>query len=185
VSLTVANSTEVADLVESGDVESGFVESPTVRPTLHRRRIGRDHLVVAVAASHPWTRRQRISPQDLSSAPLLVREARSGTRDTIERALRSRGLHLDAGLETASNTALKSAAIAGMGPVVVSALAVADEVARGQLHLIDVEGLDLQRPLSVIWRREIAMSSAAKSLLKAVTMTTRADERYAPPPPQR
>lgn len=184
VSLTVANSTEVADLVESGDAEIGFVESPTVRPTLHRRRIGRDHLVVAVAAGHPWTRSQRISAEDLSSEPLLVREARSGTRDTIEAALSSRGLKLKVGLEMASNTALKSAAIAGMGPVVVSAVAVADEVARGQLHLIAVEGLDLQRPLSVIWRRDVAMSSAAKLLLEAVTTTTRADETRGHPMPQ-
>lgn len=168
VSLMVANSTEVGDLVESGAAEIGFIESPTIRPTLHRRRIGVDHLVVAVAAGHPWRRRQRISAEEMSSTPLLVREARSGTRDTLDRALRSRGLTLRVGLEMASNTALKSAAIAGMGPVVVSAVAVAAEVAHGQLHLVAVEGLDLQRPLSVVWRRDAAMSLAAKALLKAV-----------------
>lgn len=185
VSLTVANSAEVADLVESGDVELGIVESPTVRPTLHQLRIGQDHLVVAVATDHPWARRRSVSVEDVSSTPLLVREARSGTRDTIDLALHAKGLRLEVGLEMASNTALKSAAIAGMGPVVVSAVAVAGEVARGQLHVVAVDGLDLQRPLSVIWRRDVAMSSGAGSLLKAVTATTRADERRAASAPRR
>lgn len=169
VSLSVANSTEVADLVESGRVDLGFIESPTVRPSLQRRRIGVDDLAVAVAAGHPWTRRGRITARDLSLTPLLVREAGSGTRDTIERALRSRGLHLQAGLEMASNTALKSAAIAGMGPVVVSAVAVADEVAHGQLFLVTVSDLELSRPLSVIWRRDRGLSQASRALLKAAT----------------
>lgn len=171
VSLTVANSTEVADLVEAGDVDIGFIESPTVRPSLQRRRIGEDHLVVAVAAGHPWARRACISARELSETPLLVRETGSGTRDTIERALRSNGLELQAGLAMASNTALKSAAIAGMGPVVVSAAAVADEVAHGQLFMVPVQDLKLSRPLSVIWRRDGGLSKPSKALLKAVTTT--------------
>ena len=173
VSLVVANSTEVADLVESGGAEIGFIESPTIRPTLHRRHIGVDHLVIAVAIDHPWARRQQICAAEVSSTPLLVREARSGTRDTVEGALRSQGLTLRVGLEMASNTALKSAAIAGMGPVVVSSVAVAEEVAHGQLHVVNVGGLDLQRPLSVVWRQGTAMSPAAKALLTVVTTTTR------------
>jgi DNA-binding transcriptional LysR family regulator len=167
VSLTVANSTEVAALVEAAHVDIGFVESPAVRRGLRRRRIGTDTLVVAVAPGHEWARSAAIPADTLAATPLLVREPGSGTRETIEHALDRAGLDLLPGLELASNTALKSAAVAGMGPVVVSALAVADELAAGRLVQVTVRDLDLGRPLSAIWRAGTDLSPSAAALLAA------------------
>lgn len=167
VSVTVANSTEVAALVEAAHVDIGFVESPAVRRGLRRRRIGTDTLVVAVAPGHEWAGPGSISARTLAATPLLVREPGSGTRETIEHALDRAGLELLPGLELASNTALKSAAVAGMGPVVVSALAVADELAAGRLVQVAVRGLDLSRPLQAIWRAGSTLSPSAAALLAA------------------
>ena len=168
VSLTIANSTDVAELVETGQVDLGFLESPSVRRGLRRRRVGEDSLLVAVAPGHAWSGRASISAEELSQAQLLVRESGSGTRETVERALRTHGLGLEAGLEMASNTALKSAAVAGMGPVVVSARALADELASGQLVAVPVRDLELNRPLSVVCRGDDPLSPAASALLRAV-----------------
>lgn len=166
VSLSVDNSTEVADQVEAGTVEIGFVESPTVRRGLHRRRVGWDRLVVAVAPAHEWASSRRpIAGTDLAAAPLLVREPGSGTRETIERAFARGALTLSPGLVMASNTALKSAAVAGLGAVVVSELALTTELSTGRLVEVDVVGLDLRRPLSAVWRRGSTLSPAAAALL--------------------
>ena len=167
VALTVANSTLVADLVESGGVDLGFVESPTVRPGLRGRSIGRDELVVAVAPGHRWAKRKSIPAEEFARTRLLVRESGSGTRETIEQAFQVAGLELRTELELASNTALKAAAIAGMGPVVVSVRAVADDIARGWLVAVPVEELPLSRPLSVIWRGDDGAPAAARPLLEA------------------
>jgi DNA-binding transcriptional LysR family regulator len=167
VSLTVANSTQVADLVESGGVDLGFVESPTVRPGLQRRSIGYDELVVAVAPGHRWSERTSVPAEEFAGTRLLVREPGSGTRETIDQAFQSAGLRLRTELELASNSALKAAAVAGMGPVVVSVRAVADEIARGHLVAVAVETLPLSRPLSVIWREDDGVPPAARPLLEA------------------
>jgi DNA-binding transcriptional LysR family regulator len=170
VSLSLRNSTEVAELVETGEADVGFVESPTVRRSLQRRRIGWDQLAVAVAPSHPWaTRRRPLSPTDLAAADLLVREPGSGTRETLERALQRAGLDLDAGLAMASNTALKSAAAAGLGAVVLSRLALAAELATRELVEVTVEELALRRPLSAVWRREEALAPGAALLVQVAT----------------
>lgn len=167
VSLIVNNSTQVAELVESGGADIGFVESPTVRRTLHRRRLGWDQLAVAVPPDHIWARRQRpISVEDLAATPLLVREPGSGTRETVQTALQEAGLELSAGLVMASNTALKSAALAGMGPVVLSDLALAGELASGQLVQVPVAELPLRRPLSAVWRRGEQLPPGVTTLLK-------------------
>lgn len=171
VSLMVHNSTEVAELVEAGDADVGFLESPTVRRTLHRRRIGWDRLAVAVLPDHPWaTRRRPITAKDLAAVRLLVREPGSGTRETVESALQKEGFEVWPGLVMASNTALKSAALAGIGPVVLSELALATEIAAGQLVRVRVADLPLRRPLTAVWRRDEAPSSGAAALLDVASV---------------
>ena len=168
VSLTVCNSAEVAALVHSGKADVGFVESPSVRRTLRRRRIGWDSLAVAVHPEHEWAKRRGpISVEELAATRLLVREPGSGTRETIENALATNGLSLSVCLVMASNTALKSAALARMGPVVLSELALAPELATGQLSRVQLSDLQLRRPLNAVWRRDEPPSSGVAALLRA------------------
>lgn len=161
VSLQVANSTEVADLVRSGRADIGFLESPSIRAGLRTRRIGFDDLVVAVAPGHAWALGGPVPVAEFSQTPLLVREQGSGTRETIEHALARVDLELFPAMELASNTALKSAAASGVGPVVVSRLALTHELETGALVEVHVDGVDLRRPLTAVWRREQDLSEDA------------------------
>lgn len=169
VSLSVHNSTEVTSLVEQGEADLGFVESPTVRGSLRRRRIAWDELLVVVRSDHPWARRRRpITAETLSAEPLLVREAGSGTRETVDEALRRAGLTLTPLQTLASNAALKSSALVGVGPAVLSGLSVENEVRSGQLVDVAVTGIDLRRPLSVVWRDGVRLPQTARELLRLV-----------------
>nr|WP_236593577.1 LysR substrate-binding domain-containing protein [Paenarthrobacter ureafaciens] len=168
VSLSVGNSSDVMDLVESGRVEVGLIEAPQVRPSLRHFQIGTDRLAVAVAPSHPWADRRSVTAADLAKIPLLVRELGSGTRDTLDRAMSTAGLQVTPSLELASNTALKSAAIAGMGPVVLAAIALADDLDSGALVEVGVSDLVLSRPLTIVWTEATSLAQEAVSLfLKA------------------
>lgn len=169
VSLQVHNSTDVAQAVDDGVADLGFLESPSVRPTLHRRRFGWDTLCVAVAPSHPWAGRGTpVTAQELASEPLLVRESGSGTRETIDDALASQGLEVTPALTLASNAALKSSATVGIGPAVLSELSLVEELRTGHLVKVEVAGLDLRRPLSVVWRKSGALPPAAAVLIEIV-----------------
>lgn len=165
VSLVVHNSTEVAHLVESGEADIGFLESPTVRRSLRSERIGWDRLVVAVAPGHAWAGSRRLA-HEVAAGRMLVRELGSGTRETLEAALAAADLQLLPGPVLGSNVALKSAALAGLAPVVLSELALATELASGTLVEVPVEGLDLHRPLSAVWRRDEPLPEGAMALLK-------------------
>jgi DNA-binding transcriptional LysR family regulator len=166
VSLLVHNSSEVADLVDAGEVDVGFVESPTVRPSLQRRRIAWDQLMVAVEPGHPWARRRRpLSADEIATASLLVRESGSGARETLERALGEKGLRISAGLVMGSNTALKSAAMTGMGPVVLSERSLTAELEAGLLVRVPIEDLALRRPLTAVWRRNKRVTPGVSALI--------------------
>jgi GntR family transcriptional regulator len=166
VTVTVGNSAEVAGLVRDGNVALGFVETAARLPGLRRHRIGGDRLRVAVHPGHPWAGASGIAPRALAEAGVLVREPGSGTRDTLESALGAHGLTLTSGTSLASNSALKAAAVAGVGPVVLSELSLQPELADGRLVGVEVAGLDLRRDFWAVTRPHDALAEAAQEVLQ-------------------
>jgi len=150
--LTATNSERVAAMVASGAVDIGFVEGPDAPVGLQHQQVGVDELVVVVGPSHPWAQRpsRRISVHTLAATPLVVREAGSGTRTVLERALADLPVATPA-LELSSTAAVRAAVAAGAGPAALSAHAVRDDVASGRLVTIAVTGLDLSRRLHAVW----------------------------------
>jgi DNA-binding transcriptional LysR family regulator len=167
VGLIVTNSSLVCDLVRKGDVDVGFVESPTVPADLSARRVAADRLAVVVPPHHPWTRRRRtLTAADLAATPLVVREHGSGTRETLERALRQAKVgEAQPIAELGSTTAVRSAVVNGAGPAVLSVLAVDSDLAEGRLVEITVEGLDLRRQLRAVWPGGRRLIGSAAELL--------------------
>lgn len=182
VSLSVANSTEVERLVRTGAAELGFVEVPTAPEGLRHQQVGADRLVVAVAPGHPWADRaerdEPVGAAELATGGVLVREEGSGTRVTLEEALRREGHHLVPGLVMASNNGLTHAAIAGMGPVALSERALEANLRLGELRAVPLDGVFLLRPLTAIWPAETALSDAAARLLAASGPTGTARPGY-------
>ncbi|MBM7517988.1 LysR family transcriptional regulator [Nocardioides nitrophenolicus] len=169
VALTVANSTEVERLVRTGAAELGFVEVPSAPDGMRGRQVGTDELIVAVAPGHPWAERaaraERVGAAELATGGLLVREEGSGTRVTLEEALRRAGHALRPGLVMASNNGLTHAAIAGLGPVALSERALEAQVRLGELRAVPLDGVLLRRPLTAIWPAGTEPSEAAVRLL--------------------
>ncbi|QFU93366.1 LysR family transcriptional regulator [Amycolatopsis sp. YIM 10] len=174
VALTSGNSADVAAQVLAGAVELGFVEGPDIPEGLQDKEVARDELVLVVAPSHPWAaRRRRPRAAELAATPLVSREPGSGTRQALERALRA---HVDAlaepALEVSSTTAIKAAAVGGIGPAVLSAHAVAPELAAGTLVRLAVPDLDLGRQLRAIWPKGRTPRGPARDLLAIALQQT-------------
>ncbi len=168
IHLHVHNSSVVFERLHDGEYDLGFVESPTVPTTLHSARVASDRLVVVVHPNHPWTRRRRpLTPGELAATRLLVREPGSGTRNTLDLALQeyTRATPL---LELGSAAAIRTSVLAGVGPAVVSSLAVVSQVQAGELRVIEVEGLALDRVLRAVWRGSRQLDGPAGELVRLV-----------------
>jgi DNA-binding transcriptional LysR family regulator len=153
--LTAANSDAVLAQVSDGRADLGFVEGLRVPRSLRSKTVGHDRLVVVVPPAHPWARRRTVTPAELAATPLVSREEGSGTREVLAAALaRSLGpgvVQAQAALSLSTTSAIRAAVLAGAGPAVLSRLSVGDDLAAGRLVEVEVPGLDLRRPLRVVW----------------------------------
>ena len=168
IHLQVHNSAQVFELVSEGKCDIGFVESPSIPRGLHSVVVGHDELVLVVHRSHPWARRRHpLTMAELAATPLVVREPGSGTRITLELALREfpRAEPL---LELGSAAAIRTSVLDGVGPAVMSTLAVADQLNSGELVRIDVDGLTLPRKLRAVWRPPRVLEGPAAGLIRMI-----------------
>ena len=173
IHLDVLNSMQVLQRVTDGSCDLGFVEGPSVPGHLNNITVARDRLVVVVHPNHPWARRRRpLTMAELAATPLLTREPGSGTRRTLDVALQDfdRPPPL---LELGSGAAIRTSVIGGVGPAVLSTLAIADDVDSGELRVVEVEGLNLGRTLRAVWRPPRKLRGPAGELLKLVLRVSR------------
>lgn len=168
VELNVANSSHVIERLRSGDADLGFIEGQGAPRDMHSRAVVRDRLVVVVSPDHAWARRRRpLRPDELAATPLLLREAGSGTRETLEAALAPYGGVAEPVLELGATAPLRLAATSGTAPAVLSALAAADAIAAGRLVEVPSE-LPLDRILRAVWPRGRELPVSALRLLHMV-----------------
>jgi molybdate transport repressor ModE-like protein len=177
VILTATNSEHAIAAVRDGSADLGFIESPGTPAGLRSRVVAHDELVVIVPPDHKWARRSRaLTASELAQAPLVTREAGSGTRDSLTTALRQavgEEIHQPSpALELSSAAAVRAAVLAGAGPAVISRLAVADDLAVGRLRAVTVPELNLRRQLQAIWvGGRTPPAGAVRDLLSHITST--------------
>jgi DNA-binding transcriptional LysR family regulator len=158
VELTVANSTRVVELVRDVKVRLGFIETPHLPGDLMTAHLREDEMLVVTAPGHPWARRRTPLPlAELAATPLVMREAGSGTRDTLTGHLDAQRPPLTAriAMELGTSAAVRSAIAEGVGPGVLSRLAVRDDLVLGRLVAVEVEGPPLIRRLTAVWRPDL------------------------------
>lgn len=168
VGLEVTNSHRVIEGIRHDEVDLGFVEGPWVPRDVQSTAVGRDRLAVVVAPGHPWARRRAaVTAEELASTPLVLRESGSGTRETLETALRPYdGVEVPV-LELGATAPLRSAAASGVAPAVLSALAVQEDLSEGRLVEVPTEeGLSLVRTLRAVWLRARELPEPARWLLE-------------------
>lgn len=150
VLLEVANRATVLARLRAYQADLGVGGRPPARGDLTGTEILPNDLVLVASASDPLTRRRRVEPADLADSVWLLREEGSGTRETTLELLATLGIEPAQLLTLGSNGAVKQGAIVGLGITLVSAHAVARELAGGLVARIALAGLPLRRPWYVL-----------------------------------
>ena len=123
-----------------------------------------DNPIIAVAPpEHPLSHAAKLSLQDLTAWPLLVREPGSGTRKAGEEYLRQKRAHFAQTIQVASLDALCEGVIAGLGVALLPRHAVHLELASGLLRELPVAELPLYRSWCLVHPRGKRLSPVAQA----------------------
>lgn len=174
LSVLSGNTEEIVEAVVAEKLALGMIEGPAMRRGLRVEPLMRDRMVLIaeVKAVFPNTRERlaetgaALSLEALAKMPLLMRERGSGSRRVIERSLKQAGVAIGSlyvAMELDSTEAIVSGVEAGLGVGFVSASAIAKEVRLGTVRVVNLEGLTIERDLSLIYRagKEPAGAGAA------------------------
>ncbi len=162
--LRIAGSRIIAKGVIQSDLELGVIGAMWNENSLEWQEIFSDQLSLVVHPKHPFAKRKTVKPEELLNEPFILRESASGTRKVIDQILTSNGIKpssLKEVAEIGSTAAVKKAIQSGLGISFLSKQAVTDNVQRGEMALVDVEGFDLTRPFYLIKRKNRELSPVA------------------------
>ncbi len=144
--IRINDTLQVSEMVLNHQIYMGVIGAKADNKLLSYIPIVADELVFV--ADQSLISRRLPDLQLLAELPLIVREHGSGTRDNMMRLLGEAGLEVDR-LQVAavlgSSASVKEAVKAGLGGSCLSRLAVSDELARGTLVEIPLNGLILKR----------------------------------------
>ncbi len=167
VSLAISDTGRVIKDVARGNYLLGVVGGKGDDKGLSYVPLCQEELVLALCASHPLAQREGVTLEDLSKIPLILREEGSGTRRTLEEALREVGVNLatlPVVAELGSTTALKEGVKACIGAAVISPRAVKDEVHCGIIKTFKIRGLDLRRTFYLVKRSKRTLPPPVEEL---------------------
>ncbi len=163
VSLQVANRESVLSALSDNRTDLAITGQPPQSQDLVAQHFMLNPLVVIAAPGHALAQLPSVTLKRMVEETLVVREAGSGTRATLERHFAAQRVTYRAGCECGTNEALKQAVRAGLGLGVVSLQTIELELQTGHLVVLPVEGFPLIRQWYVLHRAQKKLSAAAST----------------------
>ena len=151
LSLMTGNTEYIENLIAEKSIDLGIVEGATHKREFSYLRFSLDELVLV--ASPQWMTKDTIKVEELLSIPIILREEGSGTLEVIKNVLATHSVKLtdlNVIMRLGSSEAIKRYVAAGDSCAFMSIAAVTDELKRGELTVIDIEGVEMNREFSFI-----------------------------------
>jgi len=147
--LQIANTQRVLERLEKGQAHIGLIEGPASHHQLQTLAWREDHLQVFCSRTHPLAQEGRLTVAQMGQQRWILREQGSGTRAVFDRAMQEVGGQLGSVMALNRQEAIKRSVKAGLGIGCLSQLAVADELLRGELVVLQTP-LALTRQMTLV-----------------------------------
>lgn len=168
IDVRIANTCDIADMISEDVADVGVVEGPVARNELVVTPFATDELRCFASPRSPLAGIASLGAADFATVTLLVREAGSGTRDVVMRALDDAGIRFGRVALFGTIEAIKQAITQGLGVAWLPVIAVQAELKAKTLVQLDVDGAAVERQFSIVRRRDTAPSSATKAFIETL-----------------
>jgi DNA-binding transcriptional LysR family regulator len=154
IQFAVGNREEIIQQLAANEIDLVIMGRPPRELETVAEPFAKHPLVLIASPRHPLARKRHIKLSQLATESFLIREEGSGTRASMERVFRERGVPIQVSMEVSSNETIKQAVMADMGISFISSHTVGLELAAGKLVILDVVGLPIVRDWYVIHLRD-------------------------------
>ncbi|WNZ22816.1 LysR family transcriptional regulator [Leptolyngbya sp. NK1-12] len=185
VQLHVHSTRRTAWSVANGQVDLAIIGGevpPELQDSLEVIPYAEDEMALILPVFHPFVRLDQIEKDDLYKLQFIALDSQSTIRKVIDQVLTRCGIEtrrLKIEMELNTIEAIKNAVQAGLGAAFVSISAIEKELQMGVLHRARIEGVVVNRTLSVIYNPNRYRSKAAEAFTREILPQF---ATYAPPP---
>lgn len=165
VKLVIGNTRTIIQRILDQDMDLGMVGDHVDEHSNELEMVDfqDDEIVMVAAPSHPAASMERPTVDQIVELGLILREEGSATRMSAERRLRELGIVPKVAIELGSNEAVKQAATAGGGIGIISRLGITAELKAEMLMVLDVQGWECRRPLTLIQPKDRYLSPSQRA----------------------
>lgn len=148
ITVQIRNTDDIIHLVAEHEIEAAIVEGRVTHGAVDSIVWRRDPLVIIAAPGHELATATDLA--ELSESSWVLREHGSGTRQSFEAAAADWSSPPHVAMTVGGNELLKTAVMRGVGLSCIAASAVAAEVRRGELVIVPLKGVSIERTLSIV-----------------------------------
>ena len=148
VSLSINNTEQTEQSLLSREIDFGLIEGQSKKTDIRYTEFIKDEIVLVADSSHPLTKKHFITPEELKSIPLLLREPGSGTLEVIAHSLKPLGIkiaQLQLEMQLGSSESIKSYLQHSNCLAFLSVHAILQELQKREFSIINVKGLQIDR----------------------------------------
>ncbi|WP_110654539.1 LysR family transcriptional regulator [Salinicola halimionae] len=166
VRLQVRNTASIVERIALHELDLGLIEGDCQHDDIVIQPWIEDDLTVFCSPRHPLASEGSADVERLLREAWIMREVGSGTRRTLEHAMRHRRGRFNILLELEHTEGIKRAVESGLGIGCVSRLALRDAFRRGSLVPIATPEMDLTRRFAFIWHRQKYLTTGMREFLR-------------------
>ncbi len=174
VQLHVHSTRRTAWSVANGQIDLAIIGGeipPELQDSLEIVPYAEDELALILPVFHPFSRLAQIERDDLYRLQFIALDSQSTIRKVIDQVLTRCGIEtrrLKVEMELNTIEGIKNAVQAGLGAAFVSISAIEKELQMGVLHRVRIEGVVVNRTLSVIINPNRYRSKAAEAFTQEI-----------------
>lgn len=169
VTVRSGRSRSVAEALRADEIEIALVSQLVVLPELASRPLFTEDVPVVVSRGHAFARRARVGVEELARSGLVIRDPAAYLHALTLAYFASAGTAPRILMELDNTEACKRVVLAGFGAALLPEMAIRDELRRGELVVIRVEGVSTpERTIHALWRTGAEPSPTVNALLRSL-----------------
>lgn len=175
LSAFIENTSTIEKMILENRIDVGLVEGKIHSPYIISQPYMDDQLVMICSPQHPYAKYKAVIPEVLAAEKYILREKGSAVRDVFEGLMQTKNIPIELAWESTSTQAIINAVSENLGVSVLPYIFVKSSLERGEIAVVNVDGLSLRAEFSIIYHKNKYLTTALADFIALCKMQGKND----------